>query len=97
MRSRTNFPVVLNEERHFFARLEVWAARIASIDEARLVTEQEIRERRAGVVRADTVVIARNKTAAVRAVLVIALGAVVAAAVVSAVLPHAIIAAKLER
>src|SRR5205085_9143837 len=45
-----HLPIILHEEGDLFARLEVWTTRIAAAYETRLVTEQEIRERGAGIV-----------------------------------------------
>ena len=81
-----DLPIVLHEERHLFTRLQIWTTRIAAADETRLITKQEIGERRAGIVRSNAVVVAGNETAVGGAVLIVAFRAVVAATVVVTVL-----------
>ncbi len=93
---RRRLPVVLDEEGDLLVRLEVGAARVAAGDEAGAVAEEEVGERRAGVVRPDAVVVARDEAAARRAVLRVGLRAAVAAAVVVRVLAHAQVAAELQ-
>ena len=59
----------------------IWSARTSARDETRLITKQEIGDCRTGIVVTDNVVIAGDKTARRRSVLVIAFCAAVATAV----------------
>src|SRR6185503_16017547 len=90
-----DFPIVLNEESHFFTRLEVWATRITSGHKTGFVSQHEVCEGRTGIVGTNAVVTAINKATVLGAVLVISLGATIATTVEVAVLPNAIVAAKL--